>query len=73
MTTRLIAVEALWTPADLAEFLQIAEKTLTDWRHRRIGPPYVRLGKHVRYAPATVRAWLAAQQTGTEVDDDDAA
>ncbi|MFJ5993307.1 helix-turn-helix transcriptional regulator [Lentzea sp. NPDC092896] len=58
---RFITVECLWTPAVLAEFLGIPEKTLTDWRYRGIGPSFVRLGKHVRYRPDDVRSWLDEQ------------
>jgi hypothetical protein len=67
MTERptVISVETLWKPADLAAFLGIPEKTLREWRYKRYGPPYKRLGKHVRYDPAAVRAWL--DDTGTEV------
>lgn len=59
-------VEVLWTTSDLSLFLGIPEKTLSDWRYREKGPPFKRLGKHVRYVPDDVREWL-------DTIDDDAA
>ncbi|HEV7980848.1 helix-turn-helix domain-containing protein [Amycolatopsis sp.] len=53
-----MSVEALWTPDDLAVFLGIPEKTLRDWRSKNYGPEWVKMGKHVRYNPETVRAWV---------------
>lgn len=55
---RYITVEVLWTPEDLAAFLGIPEKTLTDWRYRGKGPAFKRVGKHVRYRPEDIREWL---------------
>jgi hypothetical protein len=55
---RLVSVEALWTPDDLAVFLGIPEKTLRDWRSKNYGPEWVKMGKHVRYNPAVVRSWV---------------
>ena len=37
---------------------QIPQRTLTMWRYRKIGPPYVKLGAQtVRYRRADVDAW----------------
>ncbi|AXB45381.1 helix-turn-helix transcriptional regulator [Amycolatopsis albispora] len=57
--TRLLTVEALWTPDDLAEFLGIPEKTLREWRTKNYGPRWVKMGKHVRYLPDAVQAWVS--------------
>ncbi|HKE99931.1 MAG TPA: helix-turn-helix domain-containing protein [Actinomycetes bacterium] len=53
--------ERLWTPADVAEYLGVPVATLYQWRSRKTGPRGCRVGKHLRYDPATVRAWVAAQ------------
>ena len=47
----------------LAERLAIAPQTLRAWRCRGAagGPPFIRLGKAVRYDPAAIEKWLAAQ------------
>lgn len=42
-----------------ADFLQISEKTLEDWRHRGVGPEFVRIGhRSVRYRLGTLQRWL---------------
>jgi excisionase family DNA binding protein len=56
MTSR--PVEPLWTVEELATFLGVPVATLYQWRHRRIGPRACRVGRHLRYDPADVRAWL---------------
>lgn len=45
------------TQHDLSQKLQISERTLEDWRLPDDGPPYLKLGRHVRYDPADVAAW----------------
>ncbi|MGX4657629.1 helix-turn-helix transcriptional regulator [Micromonospora sp. SCSIO 07396] len=50
--------ERLWSVADVSAFLGIPVGTLYQWRHRRIGPRASRVGRHLRYDPADVRAWL---------------
>ena len=56
------ARESLGSPADVAEYLQLPEKTLAEWRSRGIGPQYMRVGRYVRYRWADVEAWLGNQQ-----------
>jgi predicted DNA-binding transcriptional regulator AlpA len=52
----------LGTPAEVAKFLSKPEKTLAEWRSKRIGPPYVKLeGGNVRYDWAAVDEWLRQQ------------
>ncbi len=55
------AVERLWTVDEVSAFLQVPVATLYQWRHRRIGPPAFKVGRHLRYDPAAVRSWLAEQ------------
>jgi predicted DNA-binding transcriptional regulator AlpA len=57
-------VEKLLGPDDLADLIGVPAKTLADWRSRGLGPTYVRVGRHVRYRPAAVEAWLEAQVAG---------
>lgn len=47
-----------WTVADVAEFLRVPPETLYTWRKRHYGPPAARVGRHLRYDPAAVRAWF---------------
>jgi Helix-turn-helix domain len=56
--------EPLGSPADVADHLQIPEKTLAEWRHHGDGPRYLRVGRYVRYRWADVEEWLAGQARG---------
>lgn len=44
---------------DLAAWLGVGVSTLRQWRHRRVGPPFVHLGRCVRYRRVEVERWLA--------------
>ena len=41
----------------------IPVKTLYAWRHRGEGPPSMRVGRHVRYRPEQIEAWLQSIET----------
>lgn len=51
----------LLSPKELADVLGVPVKTIYDWNLKGTGPKYVRVGRHVRYRPADVEAWLADQ------------
>ncbi|MFI0211494.1 helix-turn-helix domain-containing protein [Streptomyces diastaticus] len=51
------------TPEDLAALLVVPIETIYAWRKRRIGPPGFRVGRHLRYDPTAVRAWIDTQTT----------
>ncbi|WP_066361069.1 helix-turn-helix domain-containing protein [Herbidospora mongoliensis] len=55
------ATERLWSADDVAEFLGVPVATLYQWRCRRIGPRGRRIGKHLRYMPDDVLAWVREQ------------
>lgn len=42
----------------VAELLQVSVRTLEEWRQTRKGPPWRRVGKHVRYGRGEVEAWF---------------
>ncbi|MFE7430970.1 helix-turn-helix domain-containing protein [Streptomyces sp. NPDC057545] len=46
------------TPDDLAALLSVPLETVYAWRKKRTGPPGFRIGKHLRYDPAAVHAWI---------------
>lgn len=50
----------LWTIKDVSEYLGVPVKTLYGWRTRQYGPVARRVGKHIRYRPEDVEAWLDA-------------
>jgi DNA-binding transcriptional MerR regulator len=60
MTGARAVPEPLWGPEDVAAFLRVPVQTLYQWRRKRIGPPGRRVGRHLRYDPAAVRAWFAS-------------
>lgn len=53
----------LLTYKDLSAMLQVPEATLKDWkvRHPDKLPPYLRIGRNVRWHPETVEKWLHAK------------
>jgi DNA-binding transcriptional MerR regulator len=48
----------LWSIEDVSEYLGIPVKTLYCWRTKRYGPPARQVGRHLRYKPEDVFAWL---------------
>jgi hypothetical protein len=52
----------LWDELELAERLDIPRETVAKWRRMGVGPDFLRLGKHVRYSPGDVAAWLATRR-----------
>ncbi|MFG1608359.1 helix-turn-helix domain-containing protein [Actinoplanes sp. NPDC049265] len=57
-----VVVEELWTVDDVSAFLRVPTATLYQWRHHRVGPPAFKVGRHLRYDPAALRAWLASRE-----------
>jgi len=53
--------EPRWTVEDVAAYLRVPVETLYTWRKRRYGPKAARVGRHLRYDPDDVRAWLRGQ------------
>ncbi|MEU4422920.1 helix-turn-helix domain-containing protein [Actinoplanes sp. NPDC024001] len=53
--------EELWSIEETAAYLRVPPGTLYQWRHRRKGPPAFKVGKHLRYDPTAVRAWVMGQ------------
>lgn len=52
----------LLSERQVAERLNIGEVTLQQWRARGKGPPFVRLGRTIRYREADIEAWLIPQE-----------
>lgn len=51
----------LWGVEDVSAFLVVPKATLYDWSARRVGPPVMRIGRHLRYSPEDVVAWADEQ------------
>ncbi|MEU6588486.1 helix-turn-helix domain-containing protein [Streptomyces sp. NPDC046881] len=56
--------ERYLTPADVAELLGVPVETLYQWRRKRTGPRGFRVGRHLRYDPSDVRAWVGSLMEG---------
>jgi predicted DNA-binding transcriptional regulator AlpA len=56
MTTR--QPDRLLTPPEVADFLRTTEGVLKMWRYRGDGPPYVKVGKSVRYRWSALDRWV---------------
>jgi len=48
---------------DLAAYLEIPARTIEGWRRTADGPPFVRLGKHVRYPQDEFIDWVRKQMS----------
>ncbi|MER0429083.1 helix-turn-helix transcriptional regulator [Streptomyces microflavus] len=48
------------TPENIADLLSVPLETVYAWRKKRTGPPGFRIGKHLRYDPTAVHAWINA-------------
>jgi excisionase family DNA binding protein len=56
------AKDRIWTPEEVSSFLGVPVPTLYQWRHKGIGPKSRRVGRHLRYKPEDVLAWLEEQE-----------
>jgi predicted DNA-binding transcriptional regulator AlpA len=50
------------TPDDIADMFEVPLETVYQWRKKRTGPPGFRIGKHLRYDPADVRAYVTQRK-----------
>jgi excisionase family DNA binding protein len=48
----------LWSVSDVSQYLGIPVGTLYQWRCRGQGPRAHKVGRHLRYDPVDVQAWL---------------
>jgi excisionase family DNA binding protein len=55
---------SMLSPVALAMVLDVPVQTIYAWRSRGGGPPAHRVGRHLRFAPADVQAWLADRRDG---------
>ena len=54
--------ERLLTPRDAAAFLHLSQSWLAKARMRGDGPPYVKIGRSIRYREAALVQWLKSKQ-----------
>jgi predicted DNA-binding transcriptional regulator AlpA len=53
--------DRLLTPQETADFLRVSLSWLAKARMRGDGPPYVKIGRAVRYPESPLRGWMKAQ------------
>ena len=48
---------------EAARYLGVPRQTLAVWRthNKRCGPPYIRLGRHIKYRRTDLDAWIDTQ------------
>jgi predicted DNA-binding transcriptional regulator AlpA len=60
--------QRLWTHLETAEFLGISPATLHDLNYKRTGPRSFKVGRHRRYDPRDVQAWLGERASDAVAD-----
>ncbi|WP_235825391.1 helix-turn-helix transcriptional regulator [Agromyces badenianii] len=55
-------LDRLMDITELAGYLGVPVSTVYDWRTHGKGPAAYRFGKHLKFAVADVRAWVAEQR-----------
>jgi predicted DNA-binding transcriptional regulator AlpA len=53
--------DPLLGPGDVSALLGLPVATLANWRCAGKGPPFLRVGRHVRYRRRDVEVWIDAQ------------
>ncbi|MFF2329261.1 MULTISPECIES: helix-turn-helix transcriptional regulator [unclassified Streptomyces] len=52
------------TPDDLVEMFELPSvETVYQWRRKRTGPRGLRVGRHLRFDPDDVRAWVDSRRS----------
>ena len=62
--------DLMLTPEEVALALKISVRTLADWRQRKMGPIYTRVGSQIRYPVADVRDYLEERRSNREPGDE---
>jgi predicted DNA-binding transcriptional regulator AlpA len=54
--------EGLLTPREATQCLRVSSSWLAKARMRGDGPPYVKLGRNIRYTQAGITQWIKSRQ-----------
>ncbi|WP_326760998.1 helix-turn-helix domain-containing protein [Streptomyces phaeochromogenes] len=54
------------TADDIATIFKVPKETVYQWRRKRTGPAGFRIGKHIRYDPADVRAYVTQRKNADQ-------
>lgn len=60
----------LMNQVQTAEFLAVSTRTLEGWRCIGGGPPFIRIGRRVRYRLRDLQKWIEARTFGSTTDAD---
>ncbi|GAA2898191.1 MULTISPECIES: helix-turn-helix transcriptional regulator [Streptomyces] len=53
------------TPEDLVQLFELPSvETVYQWRRKHIGPRGFRVGRHLRFDPRDVQAWVKSRMEG---------
>ena len=63
--------QPLFTERDLASLLNLSVKTLRNWRLSGYGPPYLKVGRLVRYRVSGLNVWLKSCERASTSDPGD--
>jgi predicted DNA-binding transcriptional regulator AlpA len=55
-------IERLLTPKEAAHFLRVSLSWLAKARMRGDGPPYIRVGRSIRYSETALLLWMKSRQ-----------
>ncbi len=53
------------TQKQVSNLYNLPESSLEKWRNRKVGPPYHKLGKHIRYCQNEVDEWVGQRKVVT--------
>ena len=56
------AIANLLTPKEAAFYLKVSESWLAKARMRGDGPPYIKVGRSIRYSEAALQQWMKSRQ-----------
>jgi len=59
--------DTLLREQDAAELLNLSVRTLQSWRIRMAGPPFIQVGRAVRYRRRDLIAWIDANTIGSPI------
>ena len=62
--TTIATASSLIDEKQLCADLGISSVTATKWRANAVGPPFIKVGRLVRYRRSDVEAWLASRTVG---------
>jgi len=57
-TKTVLGTGELISPLQAAQALELSPRTLERWRAHGLGPPYVRVGRRIRYLVCDITAWV---------------